>query len=360
MTRSRLAAALLGTALLGTAFLVAGCADAARNPVAPDAAFAAQFGRPFAPGSIVPGSLAFVSTRTGGRSDIFAMNPGGDRVIQLTFSARDEVLDNQRIEFTLNRPVWSPDGRSLLFTRRAWDLGVTPNALIHDIHILELSGEDPRPRRLMVNATASGTPTWSPDGARVAYCSANAGTNEIWIYDIATEDMTRTTSGPACWPSWSPDGTRIAFQRAGAGARIGVLEVATGVVTFITSHAPDNVAGDFFPRWSPDSKWIAFASGRAKDAAGARYQGIYLVPADGSAAPLLLTPLPDGVAAAAWNNTQPVFSNNGKHIYFESRRAGTDGAFQLFRMDRDGSDVVQLTSGPGANTQADVRPTVRP
>lgn len=355
MSSRRLAAAVAGLAILAT-----GCSDPSRDPVAPETAFAAQAGRPFAPGSVVPGSLAFVSTRAEGRSDIFAMNPGGDNVIQLTFSARDELLDNQRIEFTLNRPVWSPDGRSLLFTRRAWDLGVTPNALIHDIHILALEGPDPRPRRLIHNPTPSGTPTWSPDGARVAYCSANAGANEIWIYDIGTEVMTRTTSGPGCWPSWSPDGTRIAFHRPGPGGRIGVLEVASGVVTFITSHAADNVANDFFPRWSPDSKWIAFASGREKDAAGARYQGIHLVPADGSAPPVNITPIPDGVLAAAWNNTQPAWSNNGKHIYFESRRAGTDGAFQLFRMNRDGSEVEQLTVGNGTNTQADVRPIVRP
>ena len=311
-----------------------------------------------APGTIVPGSIAFMSNRTG-RDEVFVMNPGGDHVTQLTFSPNDEALDNLRIEWIANRPLWSPDGRKLLFTRRAWDLSVTPNVLIHDVHILDLDDADPRPRRLTSNATPSGAPAWSPDGQKVAYCSANAGFNEIWIFDIASSAYTRTNSGPGCWPDWSPDGNTIAFHTPAPLGRIALLDVATNTVSYLTTQAANNPSNDFFPRWSPDGKWIAFSSGRDKDVNGARYQSIFLVPSDGSATPVNITPLPAGQAATGWTSQQPAWSNNGKYIYFNGLRPGVTGT-QVFRTDLAGTEVIPVTQQPYNNTQGHVRPIVRP
>lgn len=329
------------------------CADV-QAPQAPTAPLASVL----APGAIAPGSMAFMSNRTG-RDEVFVMNPGGDNVTQLTFSPMDETLDNLRIEWIANRPLWSPDGRKLLFTRRAWDLSVTPNILIHDVHILDLDDADPRPRRLMTNATPSGAPGWSPDGQKVAYCSANAGFNEIWIFDMATSAYTRTTSGPGCWPDWSPDGSTIAFQTPAPGARIALLDVATGVVSDLTTQSTANPANDFFPRFSPDGKWVAFSSGRDKDVNGVRYQSIFLVPADGSAAPVNITPLPAGQAAPGWTSQMPAWSNNGKYIYFNGTRPGTTG-MQVFRTDLAGTEVMPVTQPPYNNTQGHIRPIIRP
>jgi Tol biopolymer transport system component len=207
--------AVPSTLALLASLALAACAERSQLPTAPEEALLARGGPPVAPGSIVPGSIAFISGRTG-RTEIFAMNPGGDWEAQLTFSEQDELRDNLRIEWVQNRPAWSPDGRKLLVTRRAWDLSVTPNALIHDIHILDLDHPQPRLRRLITNPQPSGGPTWSPDGQKVAYCSFNpapAGPPEIYIFDIASGAMTRTSSGPGCWPHWSPDGLSHAGDR---------------------------------------------------------------------------------------------------------------------------------------------------
>jgi Tol biopolymer transport system component len=341
------------TAAITLLFALAACADvqAPGTPSEPAAALTA-------PGAVVPGSMAFMSNRTG-RDEVFVMNPGGDHVTQLTFSPADEALDNLRIEWIANRPLWSPDGRKLLFTRRAWDLSVTPNVLIHDVHILDLEDADPRPRRLMTNPTPSGAPGWSPDGQKVAYCSANAGSNEIWIFDITTSAYTRTNSGPGCWPDWSPDGSTIAFQTPAPRARIALLDVATGAVSDLTTQSTANPANDFYPRFSPDGEWVAFSSGRDKDVNGVRYQSIFLVPADGSAAPVNITPLPAGQAATGWTSQMPAWSNNGKYIYFNGTRPGTTGT-QVFRTDLAGTEAIPVTDQPYNNAQGHVRPIVRP
>ena len=74
----------------------------------------------------------------------------------------------------------------------------------------------------------------------------------------------------------SPDGKRIAFSVLGD---IHVMDLPTGTPRRVTS-APD---GEFFPTWSPDGQWIAYASWG--DTGG----HIHKVRADGRAQPVRLT-----------------------------------------------------------------------
>jgi Tol biopolymer transport system component len=344
------------------ALLFAACVEQPRTPLAPEEAQLSGGRRPVAPGSILPGSVAFISNRTTGYLELFVMNPGGDNVRQLTFSDQDEERENMYVEWIQNRPAWSPDGRKLLFTRRAWDLNTTPGTLIHDVHILDLDEPTPRPRRLMSNPQPSGNGAWSPDGRKIAYCSFNAGPAEIWIFDLDTGLTAPTGSGAACWPHWSPDGGQIAFHTIDTGRnQIAVLDVASGAVRHLSSHDPNNPAQDVFPRWSPDGRWLAFHSNRASDEGGARYSSIFVVPADGSGAPRNVTPIPAGtLVGAGWVNNLPSWSNNGKHIYFHGRRPGSGTISQIFRTTLDGTEVVQLTTPPGGAIQPDVRPVTRP
>lgn len=93
--------------------------------------------------------------------------------------------------------------------------------------------------------------------------------------------LEQLTSGEAsnASPSWSPDGLRIAFysERDGAGD-IYTLDIETGAVECITHDE----ALDYAPRWSPDGRSIAFVSQRSGQ------DRIYVTDPDGSEPRLLL------------------------------------------------------------------------
>jgi Tol biopolymer transport system component/DNA-binding winged helix-turn-helix (wHTH) protein len=58
------------------------------------------------------------------------------------------------------------------------------------------------------------TPRLSPDGTRVALSVVEENKQNLWVYDIARETLTRLTSGaePDLLPAWTPDGEYLAFR----------------------------------------------------------------------------------------------------------------------------------------------------
>ena len=57
------------------------------------------------------------------------------------------------------------------------------------------------------------SPSFSPDGRRIAVAMFESGASDIWIYDLSSAILSRLTShrGLASNPVWTPDGSRIAF-----------------------------------------------------------------------------------------------------------------------------------------------------
>jgi len=106
----------------------------------------------------------------------------------------------------------------------------------------------------------AGHPTFSPDGARVAFHwnGDERGDYDIYIMRAGSEDLRRITTDPANDrdPIWSPDGRDIAFVRDVSAGRSALLltPVLGGPERTIT----------VLPRvrslaWSPDGKWIAWS-----------------------------------------------------------------------------------------------------
>jgi len=114
----------------------------------------------------------------------------------------------------------------------------------------------------------------------------------IYLYDIATKKLDRLTKSK--WdessPSWSPDGARLAFMSNHAGdpdrdpaAQLFVSDAQAGA-TEKQLTTPTNRASRARPEWSPDGKWIVFLEGDEKKFGAYNMEHLMFVPADGSSA----------------------------------------------------------------------------
>jgi dipeptidyl aminopeptidase/acylaminoacyl peptidase len=68
-------------------------------------------------------------------------------------------------------------------------------------------------RPLRTAAAVWGNPRFSPDGRRIAMTIADGTQQDVWVYDVERDTLTRITSDPAidAVPVWMPDGQRLIF-----------------------------------------------------------------------------------------------------------------------------------------------------
>lgn len=125
------------------------------------------------------------------------------------------------------------------------------------------------------------------------------------------------------WPRLSRDGTMIAFQLERDGnTDIYVADLRTRQTRRITDHP----AGDFYHGWSPDGKYLVFASERTGD------REIWIVNVNDPQDLRRLTNSPG-------SDDDPVFTPDGEKIVFDSARGGTQS---IWIMERNGDNPRRL------------------
>jgi TolB protein len=195
------------------------------------------------------------------------------------------------------------------------------------------SGVGSNVRRLTADTTGETYATWSPGGDQLSYQSTINGSATYVINSDGTgERRLSPTPGMDVTPSWSPDGTKIVYARLTAPPQPDVPP-QTDLRIMNADGTGDHVvlANTKFsvePRWSINNT-LTFMS--YMDGPGLN---IYTIQLDGTG----LHRLTNNTA----NNAEPVWSHDGSHIAFGSDREG-GGKLNLFRMNADGSGVVQLT-----------------
>jgi TolB protein len=171
--------------------------------------------------------------------------------------------------------------------------------------------------RTVVNSTEPlMSPSWSPDGRRLAYVSFEGGNSAVWIQDIASSARQKVASfrGINGAPSFSPDGGRLALTLSkGGNPDIYVMDLGSKRLVQVTDH----FGIDTEPTWSPDGGSLYFTSDR-----GGRPQ-IYQVPAAGGS--------PTRISFEGSYNASPSVSWDGKKIAVAQ---GAGNTYRIALLDR--------------------------
>ena len=221
-----------------------------------------------------------------GHDQLFVMNADGSQSVQITHDPWDH-----------DSPAWSPDGKTIAYTdyRNGGE------------QIWTLSPDGSGTRQITKTPGKFIHPSWDPTGTQLIYCDDDdlappkKNASNILVTNLKTGATTMLISGGTnTYPSISPDGTRIAYRHM-----IGDMNSEVYVAGRDGKHVVDvsnHMAFDGWPAWSPDGKWLAFASNRAS-----AYQ-IFVMSPDGGNVHL--------VANTEGRATSPRFSPDGKRIYF--------------------------------------------
>jgi Tol biopolymer transport system component len=225
---------------------------------------------PVADGSAV-GAVFTALTSRSGIEDLPSISPDGKTFVYVSSASGNADIFLQRVDgrnaINLTQdtaqadthPAFSPDGSQIAFRSEREGGG---------IFLMGATGESVR------RLTDFGfNPAWSPDGKQIAVAdegissplTRELNTSRLWAIDVATGVKRLITEGDAVHPSWSPHGERIAYWAIppGGGQRdIWTVPAggapASGAVAVTTADAVD-----WNPIWSPDGRFLYFSSDRS-------------------------------------------------------------------------------------------------
>jgi Tol biopolymer transport system component len=342
--RLALAAGLVAIAAAAAWYLVAGRDGADQRP--PPAAaprflttrLTAHPGAEQFPSLLPDGKWVLYSGQETGNRDIYLLSTSGQNPINLT---KDSPADD-------DEPAASPDGERIAF-RSSRDGG--------GIFVMGRTGEGVR-RVTPTGVSAAFNPAWSPDGTEIAYATEDVQltplnwerTSEIWVVNVNTGAQRKLDAVDAVQANWSPHGHRIAYvsrrqQTSATDKKGGTVGRVMDIYTVPARGgepvpATNDQATDWSPVWSPDGRHLYFVSNRGGS------MNLWRVPIDEASGRRLGEPEP--ITTPAPFLAHPTVSADGRRIAY----AAVSETMNIERLTLDPAgpsvkgEPTQVTFGP--------------
>jgi Tol biopolymer transport system component len=216
----------------------------------------------------------------------------------------------------------SPDGTSVVYAAF-----LAEN--VFEIYDMNINTGDTRQLTNKLGILAA--PEISPDGKTIVFRRAkpNSEQNQIWLMERNGADPNNIPVITGWDPTWSPDGKYILF----ASDRDGTIQLYTMNLNGKNLHKITNLpAIRGRSDWSPDGKFIVTYSGAAWK------REIYIMNADGSNAHVL--------SPVGGNSQGPSFSPDGQWVTFTAYfdHPNDDNGCEIYIIRVDGTDLRRLTS----------------
>jgi TolB protein len=250
----------------------------------------------------------------------------GKPLLQRTYNVKPQQL--RRLAHIISDLIYQAltDERGAFDTRIAY---VTENAGAGagEYALMVADSDGYNPQIVLRSTEPLMSPSWSPDGNRLAYVSFENRQMQIVVQDVFSGSRRVVAAYPGIngAPSWSPDGRRLTMVLSRDGnPEIYVASVAGGGVLRLTN----NSAIDTEPVWTPDGSNIIFTSDR-----GGGPQ-LYQVSAAGGQ--------PKRLTFEGDYNARPSVSPDGRYVAMVHRRAGV---FYIAVLDRQNGQIRVLTEG---------------
>jgi len=155
------------------------------------------------------------------------------------------------------------------------------------------------------SGSAERQPAWSPDGKWISYFSDKSGEYKLVIEaqeGIATpREIAFQKAAFYYTPSWSPDSKKLLYTDT--NLNVWVMDIATGQAKIVGNDPWMVPQRTLAPTWSPDSKWVAFAS---------RLNTLYRAIVVANVETGEKKQVTDGLADAMY----PVWDASGKYLWF--------------------------------------------